>query len=49
MEGAEWVFNASTNSWVLAEQIQQELRNKNMKAITESQLGYFKYFLNNIK
>jgi hypothetical protein len=49
MEGAEWIFNASSNSWVLAEQIQQELRNKNMKAITESQLGYFKHFLNNIK
>ena len=49
MEGADWIFNATTNSWVMAEQIQQELRTKNMKAITESQLGYFKHFLHNIK
>lgn len=49
MEGAEWVYNASTQSWMLAEQIRGNFRKMSNKQIVESQAKMFESFLNNLK
>ena len=49
MEGSEWIFNASTNSWILAEQIRKEMKRMSTKEIVEKQAKLFENFLNSIK
>ena len=49
MEGAEWVYNASTKSWVMAEQLKSEIKNMSMKQLAESQARMFQNFLNSLK
>jgi hypothetical protein len=49
MEGAEWVYNASTKSWVMAEQLKSDIKKMSTKQLAESQARMFQNFLNNIK
>lgn len=49
MEGAEWVYNASTKSWVLAEQVKKDIRSMSAKQVAESQALMFERFLRNLK
>lgn len=49
MEGAEWVYNASTNSWMMAEQIKTEVKKMSAKQLSESQARMFQNFLNSLK
>jgi hypothetical protein len=49
MEGAEWVYNASTNSWMMAEQIKAEVKKMSAKQLSEAQARMFQYFLNGLK
>lgn len=49
MEGAEWVYNASTKSWVIAEKIKQDIKRMTGKQVAESQARLFETFLNNLK
>ena len=49
MEGAEWVYNASTKSWIIAEKIKQDIKRMTGKQVAESQARLFETFLNNLK
>jgi hypothetical protein len=49
MEGAEWVYNASTKSWMLAEQIRRDIRRMSAKQVSERQAKLFERFLNSLK
>lgn len=49
MEGAEWVYNASTKSWMMAEQLRSDIRRMTAKQVTESQARMFESFLNSLK
>ena len=49
MESAEWVYNASTNSWILAEQIKNDVRKMTTVQVAESQARMFSAFLNSLK
>lgn len=49
MEGAEWVYNASTKSWVMAEQLKSDIKKMSTKQLAESQARMFQSFLNSLK
>lgn len=49
MEGSEWVYNASTNSWMIAEQIKKDVKRMSGKQLAEAQAKLFEMFLKNIK
>lgn len=49
MEGAEWVWNASTKSWIMAEQMRNDIRRMSAKQVAESQARMFQTFLNGLK
>jgi hypothetical protein len=49
MENAEWVYNASTNSWIMAEQIKRDIKKMSAKDVTENQARMFNKFLNSLK
>ncbi len=49
MEGAEWIYNAATNSWILAEQVKKTINKMTAKQVAEKQAKLFENFLNNIK
>jgi len=49
MEGKEWVYNASTKSWIMAEQIKSDIRKMTAKQVVESQARMFQNFLNSLK
>ena len=49
MEGKEWIFNASTNSWVVAEQIREDIKKMTAKQVVESQARMFDTFLKSLK
>ena len=49
MESAEWVFDATTNSWVIAEQLQNKYKKISTKKISEQAIKDFQMFLNSIK
>ena len=49
MEGAEWVFDVSSNSWKIAEQVKKSIMKMNSKELVEKQSLLFQQFLNNIK
>lgn len=49
MESAEWVYNASTNNWMMVEQIKKEIKKTPAKKLTESKkLELFQRYLNNL-
>lgn len=49
MEGVEWIYNANSKSWVVAEQIKNKVKCGSTKAIAENQAKWFQQFLNSIK
>lgn len=49
MEGAEWVYNASTKSWVIAEAARKQVKRMTSKQVVESQARMFQNFLNSLK
>lgn len=49
MEGAEWVYNASTNSWIMAEQIKSDIKKMTARQLSEAQARMFETFLNGLK
>lgn len=49
MEGAEWVYNASTKSWVMAEQLKSDIKKMSTKQLAESQARMFQSFLSSLK
>lgn len=49
MEGVEWVYNASTRSWMMAEQIRSDIKKMTAKQVGETQARMFEAFLNSLK
>lgn len=49
MEGAEWVYNASTKSWMMAEQLRSDIRKMTAKQVAATQARMFETFLNSLK
>lgn len=49
MEGAEWVYNASTKSWMMAEQLRTDIRKMTAVQVAESKARMFQTFLNGLK
>jgi hypothetical protein len=49
MEGKEWIYNASTKSWVIAEQIRKDIEKMTARQVAESQARMFQTFLNGLK
>lgn len=49
MEGKEWIYNASTKSWVIAEQIRKDIERMTARQVAESQARMFQTFLNGLK
>ncbi|NBP03233.1 MAG: primosomal protein [Proteobacteria bacterium] len=49
MEGAEWVYNASTGSWMIAEQVKHDVKTINAKQVANKQAQWFKKFLESIE
>lgn len=49
MEGKEWVYNASTKSWVMAEQVKADIQRMTAKQVAESQAVLFERFLDSLK
>lgn len=49
MEDAEWIYEATSDSWRIAEQVKKEFQSKTAKQLAEVQARYFQQFLNNIR
>lgn len=49
MENAEWIYEATSDSWKLAEQFKKEFQSKSAKQLAEVQASYFQKFLSEIK
>lgn len=49
MEGAEWVYNAGTGTWIMAEQIKREIQEMSAKDVAQNQARMFNRFLNSLK
>ena len=49
MENAEWVFNASTNSWRMAEQAKSQINKMTTRQVANAQARMFETFLNRLK
>lgn len=49
MEGAEWVYNASTKSWIKAEQLRNDIRRMTAKQVADNKARLFESFLNSLK
>ena len=49
MESAEWIYNASTDSWVMAEQFKEKYKLMKVAQINEAKLKDFEQFLNSLK
>ena len=49
MENAEWVYNASTKSWMMAEQFKADIRKMTAQQVAENQARMFNTFLNGLK
>lgn len=49
MEGSEWIYNATNNSWMLAEQIKKNINKMSAKEVASKQAKLFENFLNSIK
>lgn len=49
VEGAEWVYNVSTKSWVMAEKLNKAIKSMTAKQISENQARMFETFLTSLK
>ena len=49
MEGAEWVYNASTKSWIMAEQIKASIKKMPAKDVARNQARIFEQFLRGLR
>lgn len=49
MEGKEWIYNASTKSWMIAEQIKSDIQKMTAKQVAANQARMFDTFLNSLK
>lgn len=49
MENANWIYDASSNSWMIAEQVKKEVKRMSSKQLAEAQSKLFEMFLKNIK
>jgi hypothetical protein len=49
MEGAEWVYNAGTGTWIMAEQIKRDIQTMSAKDVAQNQAKMFSKFLNSLK
>ena len=49
MEGKEWVLDAATGNWVIAEHMQKQVKAMSAKQLREQKLMLFKKFLTQIK
>lgn len=49
MEGKEWVFDAASGNWIVAENAQKVMKNMTMKNLQEQKLKLFEKFLQQIK
>ena len=49
MENANWIYDASSNSWMIAEQVKKEVKRMGSKQLAEAQSKLFEMFLKNIK
>jgi hypothetical protein len=49
MENVEWIYEANSKSWIVAENIKKDIKNKTAKQVLEAQAIYFKRFLDSIK
>lgn len=49
MEGAEWIYNASTKSWMMAEQLRSDIKKMTAQQVTESRARMFQTFLDGLK
>jgi hypothetical protein len=49
MEGKEWVFDASSGNWVIAETMQKTVKTMSAKSLQEQKLRLFTKFLEQIK
>lgn len=49
MENADWVYNADSKSWIIAEQIKKQMNKMSVKQIVESQARAFETFLQSLK
>lgn len=49
MEGREWIYNASTNSWMIAEQIKSDIQKMTAPQVAENQAKMFDTFLSSLK
>lgn len=49
MEGAEWIYNAATGSWVIAEQMKADIKKMTANQVAENQARMLQTFLNSLK
>jgi hypothetical protein len=49
MENAEWIYNAATGSWMLAEQIKRDIQTMSASEVAKNQAKMFNKFLNSLK
>lgn len=49
MEGKEWAYNPSTNSWMLAEMAKEAIKKTSVKDLPKQQAMVFEWFLRNLK
>jgi hypothetical protein len=49
MENANWIYDASSNSWMIAEQIKKEVKRMSNKQLAEAQSKLFEMFLKSIQ
>jgi hypothetical protein len=49
MEGKEWAYNPSTQSWMVAETIKEEIKKASPREIAEQQAAWFNKFLRALK
>lgn len=49
MENAEWIYNASTHTWMLAEQIKRDIQKMSAKEVVENQANLLSKFLASLK
>lgn len=49
MEGKEWIYNASTGSWMIAEQFKSDIQKMTAKHVAENKARMFDNFLSSLK
>lgn len=49
MEGQEWIFDAASGDWKMAEQLQSKMKKMSSKDILEHKAQLFEYFLNSLR